>query len=188
MTGKILIRVGDKLLSDLNTKLLKVKITPTWANLLSLSAALGCGAAFTYQKNYLGLGLLILHGFFDYLDGALRRAADDPTRENLPAILRHALVDKLSDGCLYFGLACGDSISFPLAGAAWMASLLATIIGIILHRYQITSRESSWFERSDRILILWFGALLKQWQIAVWINVVLCLWIILQRVFVGCRS
>lgn len=187
MTGKILIRVGDRLLTGLNTKLIKVKVTPAWANLLSLSAALACGTAFTYQKNYLGLGLLILHAFFDYLDGALRRAADDPNRENLPAILRHAVVDKLSDGCLYFGLASGDWISYSLAGAAWTASLLATIIGIILHQYQITSRESSWFERSDRILILCFGVLLRQWQIAVWINFILCLWIILQRLFDGCR-
>jgi phosphatidylglycerophosphate synthase len=103
----------------------------------------------------LALALFVAHGFFDYLDGALRRtvpslATDSPTR----AERSHAVADKLSEGAIFLGIALGQYAAWWLAAAAMVASVAATCVGFVVLRATGIPRSRAFFDRTDRVLML----------------------------------
>ena len=169
MLGESVVRLSDAIFLPVTRALAGRKVGPAAAHALELASALASGACLALGWKWAGVGLLAAHGFFDYLDGGLRRAADDPDRDGLSAIRRHVLVDKASDMSLCMLLACGGLVPWWLAIAAGLSSVIVSAVGMRGHRTNAVRRETSLFDRSDRVLILLaacacLGSSRESWQ------------------------
>lgn len=181
MTGGIVIKLGDRLLGQLNRTLAKAGATPTLANMLELAAAAGCSICLS--KRFLGaaLSLLAIHALFDYLDGGLQRTGlITHTKQHLGKF-QHMLVDKLSDALLFTGAAIGKLVPFWLAIAATTATVIVSLTGLLCTYIRSLKRDDCVFDRADRILAILLLFPFSLFRLALLTSIVMNVAVTLQR-------
>ena len=181
MLGGPITRIGDRLFQPFIRLLVMWRVKPFVVNVLELATAIASGACLAAGRTGGGVAGLIVHGFFDYLDGALRRAGANRGKDGPAATLCHAAGDKASDVLLFFLMAWGGWVPWWLAAAAGAGSVVATVLGLWGHRRGIIVRRKSLFDRSDRIVVLAVLAAVSQFYLGVLASLVLSLVVIAQR-------
>jgi len=142
------------LLAGANTWLAKAGVPAAAAHLGEVLAAAAAGLCLGSGERVAALIFLGLHGFFDYLDGALQRAGGRPAGDRPRAAMVHAAVDKAAEFFIFLGLGFGRLGPWWLVGAALATSLAATLAGIRLLRVKGIARERALFDRADRMFLL----------------------------------
>lgn len=152
MLGERIKLIGDRSLLVFNRVIIKIGGTPLVENIGSIITALGCGACFLFRYPKPGLMLLILHGYFDYLDGAIRRARQSHIDYSQNEPDRHALFDKLSDIAIFLPLIWGGYIGWWLGLATCISLVTVTLIGVYAEKLDLLERSHAIFDRSDRLI------------------------------------
>lgn len=175
MLGPLIVRTGDRLFTSATSRLHRLGLRPFTANVLEVAMGILAASLFASGMRLAGLVALILHGGFDYLDGALARAGAAGS-----SITRHALTDKLSEAIIFTGPAFGGLIPFGLSLAVIAAAIGATWLG--LHGPKKTARrEQAVFDRSDRLLSLILLGLFADLSLGAWTNLAMALAVCGQR-------
>jgi phosphatidylglycerophosphate synthase len=188
MTGAWVVGIGDRIFAPACRRLARSRASAIAVNAISLAAAVACGAAFATKWVWVAVLLLIFHGFFDYADGALRRAAQSPREAALGDVLRHTAVDKLSDLCVYLSLAYAGLAPWWLSIATCASSVTASALGVLGHVTRRIRREDSLVDRSDRIIAMIVLCALSLFSAAVVVSTLLSLIVTVQRAFALGRS
>lgn len=175
MLGPLIVRTGDHLFIGATSRLHRLGLRPFAANVLEVAAGILAAGLFASGMRLAGVAALILHGSFDYLDGALARAGAAGS-----SITRHALTDKLSEAIIFAGLAFGGLVPFWLSLAVIVAVIGTTWLG--LHgQKKGARREQAVFDRSDRLLALILLGAFADLSLGAWTNLVMTLAVCGQR-------
>ncbi len=155
MLGSAVRNLGDRVASSVVSMLARAGMRPAGCHACELAAAVATAVALCAHVRPLALVFFVLHGFFDYLDGALRRrspwsAIDSPGH----AETTHALADKLCEVAIFSGIAIGGYAAWWVVSAAMGASVAATCTGFAVRRLAGVPRERCVFDRSDRMFVL----------------------------------
>lgn len=155
MLGESLKRIADTPLRGAVARAASMGVRPEFALVSQVLCGAVSGVAFALRSSTVGLAFFLLHGLFDYLDGALRRTGRASTwLDGRAAENAHAASDKASELFLFAGLAAGGWSPWWLAALAALASVGATLAGIWLRDRRKISRRQALFDRSDRMLLL----------------------------------
>jgi phosphatidylglycerophosphate synthase len=141
-------------------------------------------AAMTLPENlFLGGLLIILGGLFDALDGVFARV--NKRASDFGAFL-DSVLDRYSDAALFFGFAWYFLENGSLTGAA---ITIGTMIGALLISYARARAEGlgkscqvGLMERTERIILMVFGALTGLILPIMWIMLVLTHVTVIQRI------
>jgi phosphatidylglycerophosphate synthase len=189
MLGNVVRNIGDRAASALISRLARVGMRPGTCNVCEVIAAVCSGAALACKYPGPALILFVLHGFFDYLDGALRRSGVPAVSNDvLRAERDHALADKAAELALLLGIAIGEWAPWGLVMAAMVSSLVATLTGFWACRARGIPRDRSVFDRTDRMLVLFGCLLLRQIMFGLYAIVIMNCIIIVQRLLEGVRK
>jgi phosphatidylglycerophosphate synthase len=183
MLGEAIKTVGDRFLPPLNRLLLKKRATPLLANVYSFFAAAGCGICFVSKSIRLALIFLIIHGYFDYLDGALKRQNNLHLRNNSNELSRHAVFDKLGDITIFSSLAWAGYVEIWLAVTTCVSTISVTLVGFFAENKGLFKRDAALFDRSDRIVIFFLFCLFGYMAYACIAVLVMSVTVIIQRCF-----
>ena len=145
-----------------------IPLSPNTLTLMGFVVSVAAGAAFALGKPFDGGLLILFSGVFDTLDGGVARAKGRITP--FGGVL-DSVCDRYSDGLMFLGIMAGainGRLSFtPIMGIdGWLWSGFA-LIGSFLVSYTRARAESAGCrklsigiaERTERMLILAFGAL-----------------------------
>lgn len=188
MLGRSVIRVADQFLAPANRRLARAGVTPPLVNGLEFASGIACGACFAQSRVAPAVVLLVLHGFFDYLDGGLQRAAPEVGQRLARLPFMHTITDKLSDVLLFLSLALGGWVAWGLGIAASAATVAASLLGWWGQQRQRLQRETCLFDRSDRILVLLVLSPFRLFTTAVLATVIMNLAVVAQRMWSLMRS
>jgi phosphatidylglycerophosphate synthase len=141
-------------------------------------------AAFTLIQNlFLGGILIILGGLFDTLDGVFARV--NKRTSDFGAFL-DSVLDRYSDAALFFGFAWYFLENDSLTG---VAVTIGTMIGALIISYARARAEglgkscqTGLMERTERIILMSFGALTGLILPIMWIMLVLTHITVIQRI------
>lgn len=183
MLGHWVRRAGDRVFRSANIRLARAGVGSKWVYTLALASAAACGLAFAQGFRRVGLAMLVLHGFFDYLDGGLRRArAESGPRARWMGMDAHAAVDKVSEIVLFAGLAGGKWTGWPLAVSAAGSSVVLTLVGGGAKRWLGVDPQRVLFDRSDRLFVVLIAGALGAFDVASALVCVINGVVLLQRV------
>jgi archaetidylinositol phosphate synthase len=145
-----------------------IPLSPNTLTLLGFAVSVAAGAAFALGKAFEGGFLILFSGVFDVLDGGVARAKGRITP--FGGVL-DSVCDRYSDGLMFLGIMAGVINGWlvlpPIMGIdGWLWSGFA-LIGSFLVSYTRARAESAGCkklsvgiaERTERMLILAFGAL-----------------------------
>ena len=182
MLGNLARVSGDRLFGGLTRRLSDAGFRPLTALVCELVAAAASGLCLGGRARVAAAALLLVHGFCDYLDGALRRARSTgpspcPRRE---AGL-HATSDKVAEIAIFLGMGIGDWGPWWLVLAALSTSIGATLAGFWARRAHGAPRERSTFDRADRVVVLLLGLLIGRVEAGLAVVLVMNLVIMAQR-------
>lgn len=152
MLGSLVCRLGDRLLGPVNRAAGRRRVGPSAVNAMELTAAGAAGVCFALQLRWPAIGLLALHGGFDYLEGGIRRARGSGAAAG--SAWRHATVDKVSDVLLLAAMAWGGFVWWWLALPAAFSAVAVTGLGLWLRRRAPRLRARTLFDRADRLVLL----------------------------------
>ncbi len=157
-------KFSEKLLLPLGRKL--TKIPANYFTLFGMISAIITFIGFYFQNLPLIIAFLFITEFFDQLDGVVARL-QGPTK--MGAFLDSTL-DRIGDFFLFFGVILGGYTSIEIG--------LIVIIGAFLTSYTRAKIEAlgvksmyrvGIFERTDRVPILFIGAIFQIWfPTAIW--------------------
>ena len=182
MLGHWVRRAGDRIFRHTNTRLTYAGVGSKWAYALALVSAAAGGLAFAQGSLWAGLALLVLHGFFDYLDGGLRRArGEHGPRPRWLGMDAHAVVDKVSEVMLCAGIAGGRWTGWPLAMGAAGSSIVLTLVGGWANRWLGVDPQRALFDRSDRLFVLLASGAFGAFDVALVLVCVMNGVVLLQR-------
>ncbi|MCQ1534537.1 CDP-alcohol phosphatidyltransferase family protein [Methanosarcina sp. KYL-1] len=146
----------------------KVPLSPNTLTLLGFAVSVVAGAAFALGRPFEGGLLILFSGVFDMLDGGVARAKGIITP--FGGVL-DSVCDRYSDGLMFLGIIAGavnGKLALPpiLGIEGWLWAGFA-LIGSFLVSYTRARAESAGCrklsvgiaERTERMLILAFGAL-----------------------------
>ncbi len=181
-------RFSEKLLLPLARKL--VKISANYFTLFGLISAIITFFGFIFHFLIIIIVFLFITEFFDQLDGVVARL-QGPTK--IGAFLDSTL-DRIGDFFLFSGVILGGYTSIEIG--------LIVIIGAFLTSYSRAKIEAlgvdnlygiGIIERTDRVPILFIGALLQIWYPSAmwWIMIFLAIGTnitVLQRIFFAYRN
>lgn len=132
-----------------------VDVNPNMVTLLSLLCGVFSGYFFFTRSFALAALFLFLNGFLDVLDGEIAKKGRPTKRGDF---LDHTS-DRVSDVLIYFGLAYSGLVSADLVFLTLVCLLLVSYLGT---QAQALTKERMYggiAGRSDRHVILFFGAL-----------------------------
>ncbi|MGQ9652340.1 MAG: CDP-alcohol phosphatidyltransferase family protein [Phycisphaerae bacterium] len=175
MLGPLIVRTGDRLFISATSRLRRLGLKPLAANVLEVGAGILAAGLFASGMRLAGLAALILHGGFDYLDGALARAGAKGS-----SIRRHALTDKLSEVIIFTGLAFGGLVPFWLSFAVIAAVIGTTWLGLYGWK-KGARREQAVFDRSERLMALILLGVFADLSFGAWTNLAMALAVCGQR-------
>ena len=181
MLGNIVRNSGDRIVRSAVSALSRAGMRPASCHVCEVLSATASAAALVLHMRPLALAFFLVHGFFDYLDGALQRS-DPSSATDSPALAdrNHALADKLSEVAIFVGIALGQYAAWWLAAAAAITSIAATCIGFAVQGRTGVPRSRSVFDRTDRVMVL-LAFLLVQTPVLLCLIVVMdCTTIILR--------
>ena len=155
MLGNTVRSTGDRAVAVVVSTMARSGMRPATCHLCEVLSAAASASALFLHMQATALALFVMHGFFDYLDGALRRknpslATGTPAR----AERSHALADKAAEVAVFLGIALGHYAAWWLAIAAMSASLAATWVGFVMLDAAGVPRSRTAFDRTDRMLVL----------------------------------
>jgi phosphatidylglycerophosphate synthase len=161
---------GEMLRPFLNL-ILRLGITANTLTVASLIVVIIAGTLFALGQTVLGAWILLLGGFLDGIDGELARLSrvQSPFGAFLDSICDHC-----GDFAMYFGLllplAAEDAfIPIILIFVAGFASVFGSHVRSRAGMVGIDTKTIGLFTRCERIFVLFFGILLGQTTIALWI-------------------
>jgi len=167
MLGDPIRKLGDLLFRRINVRLTRADVRPEWAYVLELTMAAASATAFLNGMPWAGLTLLAFHGFFDYLDGGLRRARGQGNqRPQWLGMDAHAVVDKASEVILFAGLASRGWVDWPLGVLAAVSSLGVTIVGGTAKKWLDVDPSRALFDRTDRLFVLLVAGTFRAFDLA----------------------
>lgn len=182
MLGHWVRRVGDWMFRRTNVQLAHAGVGSRLVYVLALASAVACGMAFAQRFLWAGLTLLVLHGFFDYLDGGLRRVrAEHCPRPRWLGMDAHAVVDKVSEVMFFAGLAVGKWAGWPLALGAASSSVVLTLVGSGAKKWLGVDPQRALFDRSDRLFVMLMAGTFGAFDVALALVCVLNGVVLLQR-------
>jgi len=176
MLGTLIVRGGDRALAGANQRLRRLGMRPYMANACELIAAGAAAALFAWGLPDAGLAAIVVHGWFDYLDGALSRAGAAGG-----SMRRHACVDKACEALIFTGAAAGGLMSGWLVLAVVAASILGTWLGLRATARHGPARQGALFDRSDRIIVLVMVGAVLNVNLAAWAVLTMSLLVCGQR-------
>lgn len=155
MLGNMVRAAGDRSISLVVLRLARAGMRPANCHACEVLAATASATALFFHLRLAAVALFLTHGFFDYLDGALRRydsslAADNPTH----AERSHAVADKIAEIALFLGIALGQYTAWWLPIAAVLTSMVVTCVGFVMLVAVSVPRSFALFDRTDRMLVL----------------------------------
>lgn len=126
---------------------------PNFYTILTLLAGFGAAYAIFLGKFILGIGLIMLSGFFDWVDGSVARAIQGTTKWGAMA---DSVTDKVTEIAIYFALGLYSSELFLGAMLAISAFMLSSYIS--KHAGALGARhDGGLLERKERIFIICVG-------------------------------
>jgi hypothetical protein len=182
------IKFGDRILERANRRLAAVGLPPLLVNGLKLGSALACGVCFAQRSVLPAVLFLLAHGYLDYLEGAVRRAAKIAARAVHPAPVLHSLFDKLSDIALFLSLGWAGWITWQLSAAASAATVTATVLGYSVGRRGALPTVTCSFDRADKLFVLLVSSPFALFKSAVIVTVTMNLIVVFERTWAGLRS
>jgi len=188
MLGEILKGRTDRLMSGLTSRLAGGGVRPGVARVGEIVSACACAACLALGLKAAGLALLVVHVFFDYLDGALKRAgAREPFLDAWGAEKAHAVTDKAAEATIFAGIGFGDWAQWWSVAVALVTSLAATLSGVFSLRLAGVRRETSFFDRTDRMFLLLLSIAANRVQAGLLAIVVINCVIIAERIVKALR-
>lgn len=169
----------------------RLKIHPTYINILALLVSIAAGLVFYYSKNNLTLLYLIPVFAFtrialNALDGMVARALK-VKNQKFGEVLNE-FIDRLSDVAFFIGLAFSGLVRFELAASTLIAVLLVSYLGIVGKAAGGSRQYGGLMGKADRMFYLSIVSLLavlfarvELMNYGLWFILVLALITILQR-------
>lgn len=163
--------------------LLRLRLRPNHLTILGLGSSLLAALAFTWERERLAGGLLILSGLFDFFDGSLARLSGQVTP--FGAFL-DSVIDRYSDLVVLLGLI----LLFIRVGKTFEVLLtMAVLVGTVMVSYTKARAQSigvaceiGLMERPERQICLIAGALLNLLPLALWALAILVNFTAVQRI------
>ncbi|HIP89877.1 MAG TPA: CDP-alcohol phosphatidyltransferase family protein [Thermococcus paralvinellae] len=153
--------------------LLKVGLTPNQLTVIGMLVSLLAAYLFAMGEQRIAALTLILGSLIDALDGTLARLTGRTSR--FGAFL-DSTTDRVSDGVILFGIACGGLVNWKIAFTALIGSYLVSYERCRAELAGSGTLAVGIAERAERLLILIVTALLNRVHIGVYIVAVLA-WI-----------
>ena len=186
MLGNVVKNAGDRSMSAVVSLLARMGMRPATCHVCEVLSAAASATALYLHAPPLAVAFFIVHGFFDYLDGALRRKDPSLTTDDAAHAERnHALADKSSEVAIFLGIALGQYAAWWLAAAALAASIAATCTGFVMLGAAGVPRSRTVFDRTDRVLLLLAFLLLDRTPILLCLIVVMDCTTIVQRLTIS---
>jgi CDP-diacylglycerol---glycerol-3-phosphate 3-phosphatidyltransferase len=138
----------------------------------------------TQRKLFFYAGLVIIgSGFFDLVDGRVARASNRVTRFGG---FFDSVVDRYSDGSLFFGLlvfyARGNRFFYVVLTAFVMISSIMVSYTRARAESLIPSCKVGFMERPERLVLLIIGALFNRMTPALWVIAVISTLTVIHRI------
>jgi CDP-diacylglycerol--glycerol-3-phosphate 3-phosphatidyltransferase len=159
-------------------------VTPNMITVLGSALGLGGGIALALGKWSVAVGLLVVSGFLDGVDGLLARYSQQTSR--FGAFL-DSVLDRWSDSSIFIGLLIwysreGMQTQVALAGISLASSVLVSYTRARAEGVGAQCKRGL-FTRLERFAVVIAGLVLNQMSIGLWVISVLSTWTALQRIY-----
>ena len=146
-------------------------ITPNELTIRSLILVALAGLSFALDQMILGLGLLLLGGIFDGIDGALAHVTglESPFGAFLDSICDHCGDFAVYLGLLWHYLQSGAQTEVILLFIALFGSVFGSQVRSRASMVGIDTKATGAFTRFERILVLIAGILVQRIDLALWV-------------------
>ena len=178
-----------ELLRPFLSLILRLGITANTLTVASLVVVVSAGTLFAFGQTVLGAWILLMGGFLDGIDGELARISrvQSPFGAFLDSICDHC-----GDFAMYFGLLLPflskeAFVQILLIFVALFASVLGSHVRSRAGMLGIDIKTVGLFTRCERIFVLFFGILLGQTTIALWILAIVNSFSAVQRIIYTIR-
>ncbi len=180
-------KIKDKLRKplDQSARLLhKAGLTPATTTLFGLLSALASGAAYYGSKHspelvYVALGLLVLSGYLDAIDGTMARLYSQVTA--FGGVL-DSVSDRIEEAAILFGIVAGGLVSIPIGLLALTGSLMVSYVRARAETEGVKMSGIGFAERPERLIILVAATAMQVIEAGLLIIAVISWFTVVQRI------
>ncbi|MEI7827386.1 MAG: CDP-alcohol phosphatidyltransferase family protein [Euryarchaeota archaeon] len=147
-----------RILSPLARLLYRHGVSANQLSLLSLVSAIVAGVAFYSQLLVLAIVALACNALFDALDGCLARTSNSESRQG--DLIDH-VVDRYSDIFIFVGITLGGYVTWQIGLVAIVGVLMTSYLGTQAQALGVGRNYSGLLGRADRLVLVFFVALLN---------------------------
>jgi len=147
-----------RILSPLARMLYKHGVSANQLSLLSLVSAIVAGVAFYSQLLVLAIVALACNALFDALDGCLARTSNSESRQG--DLIDH-VVDRYSDIFIFVGITLGGYVTWQIGLVVIVGVLMTSYLGTQAQALGVGRNYSGLLGRADRLVLVFFVALLN---------------------------
>jgi hypothetical protein len=183
MLGKYCREIGDYIFGDFSLRLVNFGIQTWMMNLCSLIFALG--SLYFTSEHHIGIALIFffITYVFHYMDGNINNARRFYGKHSMRYHrLLYISSDVLSETIFFSGLALAKYVSWRYSIIVITTYIVFTILGILVYNKRVFDLEESYFDQSDRFIIVVIFLVFKTNKTK---SIMLCLIIISLINFIG---
>ena len=172
------------LFAPLARVLQRLHVTPNMITVLGAALGVGGGVALALGNWPVAVGLLVVSGFLDGVDGLLARYSQ---QASLFGAFLDSVLDRWSDSSIFIGLLiwysrAGMQTQVALAGISLASSVLVSYTRARAEGVGAQCKRGL-FTRLERFAAVLAGLVLNQMGIALWVIAVLSTFTALQRIY-----
>jgi archaetidylinositol phosphate synthase len=146
------------ILNPLAWTLYRLGVSANQLSLLSVISAIVAGAAFCVHVLPLAIVAIACNALFDALDGCLARSSNSESRQG--DLIDHVL-DRYSDIFIFGGITIGGYVAWQIGLIAIVGVLMTSYLGTQAQALGIGRNYSGLLGRADRLVLVFFVALLS---------------------------
>ena len=146
------------ILNPLALTLYRYGVSANQLSVLSVISAIVAGAAFCVHMLPLAIVAIACNALFDALDGCLARSSNSESRHG--DLIDHVL-DRYSDIFIFGGITIGGYVAWQIGLIAIVGVLMTSYLGTQAQALGVGRNYSGLLGRADRLVLVFFVALLS---------------------------